>query len=183
MLILASASPRRHELLLAAGIPHVVRPVSIPEVRRPAENPADFVRRLAEEKARAAGRRAGDIVLGADTIVCLEGEVFGKPTDDQDAAHMLRLLSGRQHLVYTGICLIGPNSCVVDMATTAVSFAELSDEEVWEYTRSGEPADKAGAYAIQGLASRFILSVEGSYTNVVGLPVSLVYRHLKAFSL
>ncbi|MDQ2844149.1 MAG: Maf family protein [Acidobacteriota bacterium] len=181
MLILASASPRRHELLLAAGIPHVVRPTAVPEIRRPGESPPDFVRRLAHEKARAATASPGDIVLGADTVVCLDGEVFGKPENDEDIGRMLRLLSGRQHLVLTGICLIGNGSCVVDLSTTEVSFAQLTEQEVSEYTQSGEPAGKAGAYAIQGLASKFVISLQGSYQNVVGLPVSLVYRHLKAW--
>lgn len=182
MLVLASASPRRHELLLAAGIEHIVRPSAIPEERLPMENPLDFVKRLAEAKARAVDRHPGEIILGADTVVCLDlnGEtlVLGKPDDERDAARMLHLLSGRRHLVHTGICLLSDQKTIVDSATTSVLFARLTDEEVWEYTRSGEPADKAGAYAIQGLASRFIPSVDGCYHNVVGLPVSLVYRHL-----
>ena len=182
MLILASASPRRHELLLAAGIDHIVRPSSVLEVRRPGEAPLDFVRRMAEEKARAVKSRWSDIVLGADTVVSLQNEVFGKPKDDQDARRMLRLLSGRQHSVHTGIVLLKGTSCVADVSTTEVLFSELTNEEIWEYTRSGEPVGKAGAYAIQGLASKFVVSLEGSYQNVVGLPVSLVYRHLRTLS-
>ncbi len=182
MLILASTSPRRHELLLAAGIDHVVRPSSIPEVRRSGEAPLDFVRRMAEEKARSVKSRHDDIVLGADTVVCLETEVFGKPKDEADACRMLRLLSGRQHSVHTGIFLMKGNSCLTDVSTTEVLFLKLTDDEIWEYTRSGEPVGKAGAYAIQGLASKFVVSLNGSYQNVVGLPVSLVYRHLRTLS-
>ncbi|MBV9157138.1 MAG: septum formation inhibitor Maf [Acidobacteriaceae bacterium] len=179
MLILASASPRRHELLVAAGIDHIVRPTSIRETRRPGETPSQFVLRMAEEKAAAVICRPADVVLGADTIVCLEDEVFGKPTNDEDATRMLRLLSGRDHWVYTGICIRSGTHRIVDFSSTKVSFLELTDDEIQEYTRSGEPRDKAGAYAIQGLASRFVSAIEGSYHNVVGLPVSLVYRHLK----
>ncbi len=182
MLILASASPRRHELLLAAGIDHLVKPSSVPEVRRPGEAPLDFVRRMAEEKAHAVKCRWTDIVLGADTVVSLEDEVFGKPKDEQDAHRMLRLLSGRHHSVHTGIFLTQGTSCVADVSSTEVFFAELTDQEIWEYTRSGEPVGKAGAYAIQGLASKFVVSITGSYQNVVGLPVSLVYRHLRTLS-
>ena len=182
MLILASASPRRHELLLAAGLPHLVTPSSIPETRNSGESPIDFVRRLAEEKARAIPAHPSDLVLAADTVVSLDGHVFGKPADQADAAHILRTLSGRSHWVHTGICLLRASLCIVDLASTEVRFSELSDREIWEYTQSGEPMDKAGAYAIQGLASRFVESITGSYQNVVGLPVSLVYQHLKSFS-
>ena len=180
MLVLASASPRRHELLLAAGIPHVVRPASISELRRPGEPPDDFVRRIAEAKARAVVASRRDIILGADTVVCLEGEVFGKPSSDEDAARMLRRLSGADHWVYTGICILSGTRNIVEVARTKVSFAELTEEEIQEYTRSGEPRDKAGGYAIQGLASKFVRSIEGCYFNVVGLPVSLVYSLLKS---
>jgi septum formation protein len=180
VLILASASPRRHELLLAAGIPHVVQPTGIPEDRLPDEPPLDFVRRVAEEKARAATRTAADIVLAADTIVCVDDEVLGKPVSDADAARMLRLLSGRDHWVYTGIVLLSATRHISDVAATKVSFVHLTEDEIEEYTRSGEPRDKAGAYGIQGRASKFVSSIEGCYHNVVGLPVSLVYRHWKS---
>jgi septum formation protein len=180
MLILASASPRRHELLLAAGIPHIVQPTSVPEHRQPRETPTEFVRRIAEDKARAAIASPQDIVLAADTVVCLDSELFGKPASDEDAARMLRRLSGRDHWVHTGICILSGPRRILDLASTKVSFLELTEEEIQGYTRSGEPRDKAGAYAIQGLASKFIRSIEGCYHNVVGLPVSLVYCHLKA---
>ncbi|MFL6354016.1 MAG: Maf family protein [Bryobacteraceae bacterium] len=181
MLILASASPRRHELLLAAGIDHVVRPSSVPEHRRPGESPGDFVRRNAEDKARAVVSSPEDIVLGADTVVCVDEEIFGKPSSDDDAARMLRRLSGRDHEVYTGICILHGAHRILDVASTRVSFLELTDEEIQEYTRSGEPRDKAGAYGIQGLASKFVRRIEGCYHNVVGLPVSLVYSHVRAY--
>jgi septum formation protein len=186
-LILASASPRRHELLIAAGIPHLVRPSSIPEDRHPGEDPRDYVRRLAEEKARSLSASDDDIVLGADTTVCLDNtpasEILGKPNDQGDARRMLRLLSGRSHWVHTGICLLASGRTITDCATTRVTFSNLTDDDISEYTRSGEPQDKAGGYAIQGLASRFVLSIEGNYQNVVGLPVSLVYHHLKSLGL
>ncbi len=182
MLILASGSPRRHEILKAAGITHTVHRTSTDESRRDGEPPRDYVRRLAEEKARAAGV-AGDglIVLGADTTVAIQNEIFGKPEDEDDARRMLKQLSGRDHWVYTGICLLSAKKCVTDVAATRVTFLELDEVAIEEYTLSGEPFDKAGGYAIQGLASKFIAGIEGCYHNVVGLPVSLVYRHLKTF--
>ena len=181
MLILASASPRRHELLLAAHIDHVVQPASVPEDRLDDEPPLVFVQRLADAKARAAVRGTGDIVLAADTVVCVDAEVFGKPASPEDAARMLRLLSGRDHWVHTGICLLSASQCVLEVASTKVSLVPLADDEIQQYIESGEPMDKAGAYAIQGRASKFVSSLEGSYHNVVGLPVSEVYRHLKNF--
>ena len=179
MLILASASPRRHELLQAAGISHEVRPASVPERANPGEPPVEFVKRLAAEKAAAILCNAGNVVLGADTIVCIESQVLGKPSDDRDACRMLRLLSGREHWVHTGIFLRSADRRISDVASTRVRFSELTTAEIDEYVRTGEPHDKAGAYAIQGLASKFVVSIEGCYHNVVGLPVSLVYRHLK----
>ena len=180
MLILASASPRRHELLLAAGIDHIVRPAAISEAPCPGEEPTDFVCRVAEDKAWAVVCSPGDIVLAADTIVCVEGEIFGKPVSDEDAVRMLRRLSGCDHWVYTGVCIRSPGRKIVDRAATKVSFCCLTEEEIRKYTQSGEPRDKAGAYGIQGLASKFVRSIEGCYSNVVGLPVSLVYQYLKA---
>lgn len=182
MLILASASPRRHELLLAAGINHLVLPAHIPEIQRPGELAEDFVRRLAVEKATATPAGETDVVLAADTAVCVDGEVFGKPADQTDSARMLRALSGRTHTVHTGICLRTQSCVIKDMASTEVEFLSLSETEIEEYTRSGEGTDKAGGYAIQGRASRFVKSIRGSYHNVVGLPVSLVYSHLKSLN-
>lgn len=180
MLILASASPRRHELLLAAGIPHTVRPSHIPEEQNPDEPPDVYVCRIAACKARTVPAPDSDVVLGADTIVCVEGEVLGKPRDDRDAVRMLRLLSGREHRVLTGIALRKGDRLIQDLAETRVWFDEITPGEIEEYIQTGEANDKAGAYAIQGYASRFVRRMEGSYHNVVGLPVSLVYRHLKA---
>jgi septum formation protein len=182
MLILASASPRRHELLVAAGLDHVIAPAHVPEVQAEDEAAEDFVIRLAVEKATAILRTGKDVVLGADTAVCVDSEIFGKPADMTDAERMIRALAGRTHLVHTGICLRSENRAITDLATTEVEFSPLSDSEIEEYTRSGEGMDKAGGYGIQGLASRFVTSIRGSYQNVVGLPVSLVYQHLKSLS-
>jgi septum formation protein len=124
--------------------------------------------------------RTTDKLCAADTVVCVDDEIFGKPASDDDAARMLRRLSGRDHQVYTGICILSGARRILDLASTRVSFLELTEDDIQEYTRSGEPRDKAGAYAIQGLASKFVRSIEGCYHNVVGLPVSLVYSHLRA---
>jgi septum formation protein len=180
MLILASASPRRHELLLAAGVEHVVRVAPIREERYRGESAVEFVQRMAEEKARASGINSGEIVLGADTVVCLDDEVFGKPENDEDAQRMLAQLSGRDHWVFTGICFIAGERLIRDCGATKVSFTRLSRDEIQEYTRSGEHRDKAGGYAIQGRAAKFVSSIQGCYYNVVGLPVALVYGHLKS---
>ncbi|HZU28711.1 MAG TPA: Maf family protein [Bryobacteraceae bacterium] len=180
-LVLASKSPRRAEILTSAGIPFIVRAGDIIEQPLPGEAPEDYVRRLAREKAEAVRREEGEIILTADTVVVLAGHILEKPIDAGDAARMLRLLSGREHSVITGICLCAGSREIVDAAITQVRFVPLSDVEIAEYVASGEPMDKAGAYAIQGLASRFIDRIEGDYFNVVGLPVSLVYRHLKSF--
>jgi septum formation protein len=180
MLILASASPRRHELLLAAGIDHVVRPASISEERLPGEPARDFVLRLAREKGMSIALETGDVVLAADTVVVVDDEIFGKPVDSQDAARMLRRLAGRDHWVYTGIFLRSGITEIAEVAATRVWFTPLTESDIEEYTRSGEPGDKAGGYAIQGLASKFVAGIEGCYHNVVGLPVSLVYRCLRS---
>jgi septum formation protein len=181
VLILASTSPRRHHILLSAGLAHVVNAVPVDETRRSDETPIDYVVRLAREKAGSVHLPEGAIVLAADTTVAIGDEIFGKPEDETDALRMLRALSGRDHWVYTGICLLSRKKTINDVAATRVTFLDLEDAEIEEYTRSGEPFDKAGAYAIQGLASKFIAGIEGCYQNVVGLPVSLVYRHLKSF--
>lgn len=181
MLILASRSPRRQEILARAGIPFVARPAEVEEKRRPGEDASTYVQRLARAKAEAAVSGPGDIVLGADTVVVVDGEILEKPSDAADAARMLRRLSGHEHLVITGVCLRGSARLVEDLEATRVRFVPLSDREIDDYVQSGEPMDKAGAYAIQGLASKFIDRVEGCYFNVVGLPVARVYRHLGAF--
>jgi septum formation protein len=181
MLVLASKSPRRAEILRAAGLPFVVRPADVHEQRRAGESPANYARRLAIDKAAAVEIAAGEVVLAADTIVVVDDVVLEKPYDDADARRMLALLSGRTHEVITGVCLRFGLRSVVDAAVTRVAFAPLTPEEIDAYVASGEPMDKAGAYAIQGLASKFIERIEGDYFNVVGLPVALVYRHLRQF--
>ena len=180
MLILVSASPRRHEILRAAGIEHVVQPSAIVEHRLAGEDVIDFVARLAKNKAEAVEGGAGDIVLSADTAVCIEDRVFGKPRNDDEASEMLRLLSGRMHWVHTGIFLAKEKQRISDVASTKVWFLPLEEDQIRQYVRSGECWDKAGAYAIQGRASKFVTSIEGSYQNVVGLPIAMVYRHLRA---
>lgn len=180
MILLASASPRRQELLKNAGIEFVVRPANIPEVRSPNEPPRVFAERMAREKARAVWNHAeAHCVLGADTVVVLDDLVLGKPEDEADAARMLHLLSGRTHQVVTGVCLIGRDSEDIRSESTTVYFSELTDDDIRRYIASGESMDKAGAYAIQGLASRWISKIEGDYSNVVGLPVALVLEMLR----
>ena len=183
MLILASKSPRRGELLTAAGIAFEAVSVDVDESFLKLEPPGDHVRRLALAKAQAVfATHPTSLVLGADTIVLIGGEMMGKPHDHEDATRMLRMLSGREHEVLTGLALVSPGDTAVEVATTKVWFNPLTEEEIAEYVASGEPLDKAGAYAIQGLGSRFIDRIQGSYSNVVGLPVALVYRLLKGYS-
>ena len=179
MLVLASRSPRRSELLRNAGIAFRVEAADVDETPRAREAPEDYVQRVAEAKAMAVAPGPNDIVLGADTVVVIDGEMLGKPADAADAARMLRLLSGRRHEVITGICLRKANQVVRDWAATSVWFNPLSGDEIEEYVASGEPMDKAGAYAIQGLASKFVERIDGCYFNVMGLPVAMVYRHLR----
>ena len=186
-LILASASPRRRELLAQAGYQFEVHPAHIPEDPLPGEEPIAYVIRLAREKAEAAlaelaadSRANGDqvadnlVVLGADTTVTVDNRILGKPEDAADAARMLRLLSGRSHRVITGVALVTAMSTEVAAEVTAVRFLTLSDQEIDAYVATGEPMDKAGAYAIQGRAARWIPRIEGCYFNVVGLPLALV---------
>jgi len=191
MLVLASASPRRQELLRNAGIPFVVQTTDIREVPQKGEAPRSFAERLAWEKALCVFRqRPDDVILGADTIVVIDAEILGKPRDGADTARMLRLLSGRTHQVITGVCLVGPLLRTenrkpetgfedVRSETTLVAMDAVSDDDIRSYILTGEPMDKAGAYAIQGIASRWISRIEGDYFNVVGLPVSLVYKMLR----
>ena len=186
MLVLASASPRRRELLTQAGFTFEVHPAHIPEDPEPDEDPIRYVTRLARQKAEAVFRELAPThpnlsvlkVLGADTTVTLDNHILGKPESPEDAARMLRLLSGRTHRVITGIALIsqtesGPRAEVA-AEVTAVQFLTLSESEIHSYIATGEPNDKAGAYAIQGRAARWIPRIEGDYFNVVGLPISLV---------
>jgi septum formation protein len=216
-LILASSSPRRQELLRAAGIEFEVEAADLPEVPHPGEPPQQFAERMAREKAHTVAhrrQRPGEWVLAADTVVFVNGEILGKPADAPDpaadATRMLRLLSGREHKVITGVCLVNSGQCsvasgrgssgqwsvgsgqkspavdrqpsavdIVASETTRVWMDKLSEDDIRDYIATGEPLDKAGAYAIQGRASRWIPRIEGCYFNVVGLPVPLVYRMLR----
>lgn len=178
--ILASRSPRRAELLRAAGIVFEVLAADVDETPRAGEAPDAYVERLAIEKARAVlALRPGARVLGADTTVTIDGEILGKPADEADAVRMLRLLRGRAHDVHTGVALASPGGVRSAVDTTRVWFDAMTDEDISWYVGTGEPVDRAGAYAIQGFASRFIPRIEGSYSNVVGLPVALVSSILK----
>ena len=187
MLILASASPRRRELLTQAGFIFQVHPAHIPEDPLPNEDPIAYVTRLARQKAeavfaeittaRASDTRASappQVVLGADTTVTLDNQILGKPESPADGARMLRLLSGRTHRVITGVAVVTAARTEVAAEVTAVKFLTLSDAEIDAYIATGEPMDKAGAYAIQGRAARWIPRIEGCYFNVVGLPLALV---------
>src|SRR5580658_3908052 len=194
MLVLASASPRRRELLTQAGFTFEVHPARISEDPKPGEDPIAYVVRLAREKAEAvfteitnahaSDQRASappQVVLGADTTVEVDNQILGKPEDAADAARMLRLLSGRTHRVITGVAVVSAARTEVAAEVTAVKFLELSDEEIAAYIATGEPMDKAGAYAIQGRAARWIPRIEGDYFNVVGLPIALVSTLLEDF--
>jgi len=199
MLVLASASPRRQDLLRSAGLSFVVQPADVDETPLSGESARACAERLAREKALAVWReRPQDTVLGADTIVVVEERILGKPVDGDDAARMLKMLSGRVHQVITGVCLAGARGqgsgargqaaegsrtenreLRTASESTLVTMSEISDQEILDYVATGEPMDKAGAYAIQGIASRWIPRIEGDYCNVVGLPVALVYRMLR----
>jgi septum formation protein len=182
-LVLASASPRRKELLTQAGFAFRVHPAHIPEDPYPEEEPITYVTRLARQKAQAVYDALSDsqpslIVLGADTTVVIDNQILGKPGDAPDpaaeAARMLRLLSGRTHRVITGVALVSADGSQAAADVTSVEFLPLTDAEIAAYVATGEPMDKAGAYAIQGLAARWIPRIEGCYFNVVGLPIALV---------
>jgi septum formation protein len=191
MLVLASASPRRRELLTQAGFIFSVAPASISEDLRPGENPLAYVTRLALEKAQSVYARLDPqeeeeraFVLGADTtVVAPNGEVLGKPADVADAARMLRLLSGATHQVMTGVAVVSASGIEIAAEVTHVSMLTLSDQEIAAYIATGEPMDKAGAYAIQGYAARWIPRIQGCYFNVVGLPVALVAGMLEGSGL
>jgi len=192
-IILASASPRRRELLAAAGIAFEVIPSTIAERQGEQESAESFVRRIAREKAQEVLARlpsdAPHTVLGADTVVLVDGKTLGKPASADEAAAMLRMLSGKEHRVLTAVCLLHravsspehpvPTTEDIRTAITTVRFSPLSEMEIQAYLATGEPFDKAGAYAIQGHASKFVVSIEGCYFNVVGLPVSLAYQMLQ----
>jgi len=179
MLILASSSPRRRELLAAAGIAFTAQPADIDETHRPGESPIAFTLRLAREKAEAIARKdPGATILGADTIVVCDEEILGKPADEADAARMLKKLSGRAHQVVTGVALLSTRGLDARTETTTVTMRAISDEEIAAYIATGEPMDKAGAYGIQGGAAAFVARIAGDYTNIVGLPIALVQEML-----
>jgi septum formation protein len=187
MLILASASPRRRELLTQAGFEFHVHPAHIPEDPIPGEDPITYVTRLAREKAEAVfqimvGQPSGPstIVLGADTTVSLDNHILGKPESPADAARMLRILSGRTHRVITGVALVSTHRTQAVAEVTEVEFLPLSEAQIQSYIATGEPNDKAGAYAIQGRAARWIPRIRGCYFNVVGLPISVVSTLLES---
>jgi septum formation protein len=184
-LILASASPRRAELLRSAGYAFDIHAVEIDESLRSGESPVQYVERLAREKSGQAteellsgpaktGPHVQVVILGADTAVVVADAILGKPHDAEDAARMLRVLSGRTHHVMTGVCLQTAQRSVSHVEISSVTFATLTEDQIAWYVASGEGSDKAGGYAIQGLASRFIPRIEGSYSNVVGLPIAVV---------
>jgi septum formation protein len=179
-LVLASASPRRAELLRTAGFSFDVRPADVDETPQPDERPADYALRVARDKARAAAGRAdaSSCILAADTVVVVGSEILGKPSDQDDARRMLSMLSGTVHEVLTAVVLRQEDRESAEVASTRVRFVPLSEAEIDWYVESGEPDGKAGAYAIQGLGSRFVDWIEGSWSNVVGLPLATVYRML-----
>lgn len=176
-LILASGSPRRAEILTSVGWEFEKYVADIDETERAGESPNDYVVRLAREKAEAVARNfPGRIVLGADTTVVIEGQILAKPADLEDARRMLRMLSGNWHAVLTGVAVAEDGNTRSDIQTTQVKFASMSEAEINHLAMLGDPLDKAGAYAVQAQAALFIEGIKGDYWNVVGLPISLVYR-------
>jgi septum formation protein len=181
-LVLASASPRRRQLLEMLGIEHRVVPPDVDEAHRPGESPADYVVRLAREKAGVvAAREREALVLAADTTVVLGAELFGKPTTAGEAVEMLRRLSGRTHQVYTGVALAGGDRVESALDVSDVTFRSLADSGIADYVATGEPMDKAGAYAIQGRGAALIEGIRGDFFGVMGLPVRLVLDLLERF--
>lgn len=172
--VLASASPRRHELLTRTGVAFVVRAPDIDETPLDGEQPVDYVRRLASEKAVAAGPAPGELIIAADTTVDLDSRILGKPLDDREAAAMLRELSGRTHQVHTGVAVCVTGRELVEVCTTLVTFVALDESTIDWYVTTGEPMGKAGAYALQGAAAALVSRVDGSVSNVIGLPMHLV---------
>ena len=177
-LVLASKSPRRSEILRNAGLDFTVRVAGADETIPDGTKPQDAVVFLAARKAMAVERADDELVLGADTVVVLDNKILGKPKDRDDAYNMIKSLSGRVHSVFTGVCAIGNGVSVTFAEETKVEFLPLTDEEISAYIDTDEPYDKAGAYGIQGLASKFIRGIEGDYFNVVGLPISRIYEKI-----
>ena len=184
-LVLASASPRRKALLLQIGVECVVHPVDMDESMLPGEQVLAHVRRLAIEKARAGYRQTGGheidhAVLGADTVVAIDGEILGKPENSRQAATFLARLSGKIHKVHTAVALVTSDSERVAVSSSEVEFAQLTERQIKAYVKTGEPLDKAGAYAIQGIAGQFVLNLNGSYSGVMGLPLYETVKLLSA---
>ena len=183
-LVLASASPRRREILQTAGFDFTVRVSEAEETIAPGTPPHEAVQQLAKQKAEAvAADCPDDIVIGADTVVTLDGDILGKPHDAADAARMLRQLSGRMHEVYTGVSIVHAGSTETFYACTHVTFYPLTDKEIEDYIATGEPMDKAGAYGIQGRGRTLVEKIDGDYFNVVGLPVAALCHKLKEKSI
>jgi septum formation protein len=181
--ILASASPRRSSLLRQLGVPFTTRPADVDERVHPGETPEQYAGRLSLDKARAADTAGKGIVIAADTIVVLDNEILGKPSNEQDAVRMLAMLSGRTHRVITALTVMdaAAGKTLTRLSQTIVRFRRLSAEEIMSYVKTGEPLDKAGAYGIQGKGALLISGIEGCYFNVVGLPISLLGEMLKEF--
>ncbi len=183
-LILASGSPRRKELLEKCGIPFDVCPADIDETINEKGYLPDEIRMLAERKAKAIlEENPSTAVIGSDTIVVIDSEVLGKPENKEDAKRMLKRLSGHTHQVITGICIMSSMREFSNVSISEVTFADLDDQEIQKYVDTEEPMDKAGAYAVQGIASRYITRIHGDYYSIMGLPVSMVYEELKNLSL
>ncbi len=183
-IILASASPRRKELLEQLHIPFSVSPSIVEEKIEGIATPADIVMLLALQKANdIAQKHKNAVVIGADTIVTYDGKILGKPHTEKEAHSMLRLLSGNIHEVYTGVAIVCDEEQLTFYERTEVTFYELTDEEIYDYIESGEPMDKAGAYGIQGLGAEFVKKINGDYFSVVGLPIARLKRHLKSIEL
>lgn len=177
-IVLASKSPRRSEILKNAGIDFTVRVADADETIPDGAKPEDAVVFLAARKAMAVEREKDELVLGADTVVVFDGEILGKPKGKDDAYNMIKKLSGRVHSVFTGVCAMADDFSITFSEETRVEFYNLSDEEIKTYINTDEPYDKAGAYGIQGLASKFIRGIDGDYFNVVGLPMSAIYQKI-----
>ena len=179
-IILASKSPRRKQLLALCGVDFKVREADVDEILDESVNKVDAIEKLALHKAQTIFNHHPEaLIIGADTIVLVDEEVLGKPIDKNDAKSMLRKLSGRTHQVITGVCMMDQHKTVTFSSVVEVDFCVLNENEIEDYANSGEPMDKAGAYAIQGLAAPFVSSIRGDYYAVMGLPVSQVYKHLK----
>ena len=180
MIILASKSPRRRQLLSMMGLDFIVQTADIDETMDKSQTPAHEVAAVSARKAeKIAWEHPDDVIVSADTIVVIDGKILGKPKDEEDAARMLRLLSGRTHTVYTGLTVHANGESKTQVVGTDVTFRELTDAEIAAYIKTKEPMDKAGSYAVQGFFARYIDGLKGSYANVMGLPVHLVYQELK----